>query len=143
MNKAADIVSADMLGESRGFVTIGTKTLPIYPMTIKQMVRAFRHGALIDLSQAKKGVTDFEAMTFLTPQVNKMTKVVAEAVVKGRFRRVKVWLVQRQLMDCTAEQIHENFKEVMRMSGANEVFQCAALMSGAATMIATTEETKR
>lgn len=143
MNKAADIISSDMLGESRSFITIGTRTIPIYPMTIEQIVRAFRHGALVEFNKIGNGTQDFEAMCLLAPQTDKMIRVIAEAVVRGRYRLFKLWRVRRMLRDCTASQIHENFQVVMRMSGAKEVFRCAALMSGAATMIATTEETKR
>ena len=143
MNKAADIVSLDMLGQSRAFITIGADTIPIYPMTIEQIVRAFRHGALVTLPSEKDKTGDFEAMCLLAPQTEKMIQFIAEAVVRGRYRFFKLWRVKRRLRGCTASQINESFQVVMRMSGAQEVFRCAALMSGAATMIANTKETKQ
>ena len=144
MNKAAEIISSDLIQQSRGFVEVGTVIYPVFPLTLEQMVRVFRHGAMIDLSSLSKDMGDFEAMCRLSPQLNKMTRFIAEAVVVGSwFREVRVRVMMHRLRKCTGEQLHANYEAVMSMTGAGEVFRCATLMSGVAMMIANTKATEQ
>lgn len=144
MNKAAEIVATEMLGASRGFIQIGSKTQPFYALTLEQMNYAFRQGAMIDLSHLKGDMQDFEAFCRLAPQLKKMRRFVAEAMVRGSWLRpLRVWRAYAKLKECDGAQLLDNYNEVMRMSGAKEVFRCAALMSGAAMIIANTEQVQQ
>ena len=99
-NEAANIVASELLGESRSFIEIGSNVIPVYSLTMKEMTKVFRYGALIDVQKAVEAskVNEFGAICEVVPFVPQMRKGIAEAVVRDKwFRIFKVWRMTRKL----------------------------------------------
>ncbi|MFA6336085.1 MAG: hypothetical protein WCX48_11160 [Bacteroidales bacterium] len=143
-NQAAQLVSGELLGNNYALINIGIKTVPVFPLRIKELCRVFDRTARIDISKAKEAGNEWQMMCELVPYSPQMIEAISHAIVRDeRFRRVKLYKVRRELQKCTSEQLLQNFKKVMDLSGAKDFFQCAALMSGAAEIIAKPKETEQ
>ncbi|MEG1544282.1 MAG: hypothetical protein RR382_07135 [Tannerellaceae bacterium] len=126
MNKAAEIIVEDILGESFRTVVLNNKAYSIKPLTYKTISRVVKYLAKIDMKQE---YTSLSIISEIPENGELIIKAIACAISENPLR---TFFIERRLRKSTMPELKSAMEAIIDMIGGSDFFHIASLATNVA-----------